>query len=216
MLRSSFLVEILLLFNASSVAQYIYIFWLKNPLAFSDDFWCSYATYAIKLFSLGSQFVWHALTPRQPINYFVCTGIDPTKFADKPFRVYGFFELLTIFIQVFVQLRIKIYKRNSFGPVSINGSNIMEMEKISLPSFFLNVFTMSVLATSTFFMVITFNMEPQKLLLYPNSLIVQFVFLCLPCFIWALVATTFYIKHPPLRNAIRKRFSRGITFNVVT
>ena len=215
-LRSSYFVEILLLFNASSVAKYIYIFWLKNPLAFPDSFWCSFTTIAIKLFSLGSQFVWHALTPRQPINYFVCTGIDPTKFADRPFQVYGFFELLTVFIQVFVQARIKLYERKAFGPVSINSSKMLDMERFSLTSFFLNLFNISSLATTTFFMVFVSSMEPRKLVTYPNSLIVQFVLLCLPCLIGALMATTFYIKHKPLRNAVWTRFFRRSILETTT
>ena len=215
-LRSSFFVELVLLFNASSIAQYIYIFWLKNPLAFQDDFWCWFTAAAIKLFSLCSQFIWHALTPRQPLNYFVCIGMDPTKYAVKPFRVYGFFELMTLLIQVFVQVKIMIYKRKDLGLKLINGSRVSDMEKFSLPSFIVNLFNVAVLATSTFFMIIVSTMEPQKLLVYPNSLMVQFVFLCLPALIGASMAATFYIRHKPLRNAIKKHFFRENIYDVET
>lgn len=209
-LRSSYFVELLLLFNASSVAQYAYIFWLKNPMAFRDDVWCCFSTVAIKLFSLSSQLIWHALTPRQPINYFVCTGNDPTRFSDKPFRVYGVFELLTIFIQIFIQVRIKLHKRKVSHPTLTTGSTVFEAEKFSLPSILLNLSNAAVLTTSTFFMVYVTTLEPQKLIIYPYSLIVQFVFICLPLLIGAFMTTAFYIKHKPLRVAIIKRFLTSV------
>jgi hypothetical protein len=208
-LRSSFFVELLLLFNASALAKYFYIYHLQNPLGFSDEYWCWFGATAIKIFSIVSQFVWHALTPRQPINYFVCTGKDPTKYSSQPFHVYGFFEILTIFVHIFVYIKIKRYKDQ--GPdcalkKDSQNKRLLSIEKTSLLSLLLNLVYIFLLITSTFFMMLATKMEPAKLIIFPNSLIIHFTSLLLPGLIGSIMVCLFYIKHKSLRVAFVNYF----------
>jgi hypothetical protein len=208
-LRSYFFVELLLLFNASALSQYFYVYHLQNPLAFPDEFWCWFGATIIKLFSLVSQFVWHALTPRQPINYFVCTGKDPSKYFEKPFRVYGFFEFLTLFIHIFVYVKIKRYKEQDKSSMPNRESQINHfhlIEKTSLTSFILNTVNIFLIVTSTFFMILGTKMEPAKLVIFPHSLIIHFTSLLMPSVIGAGMAFSFYIKHRSLRVAVLNHF----------
>ena len=39
-LRNALMSQILMFFNAIIMVRYIFIFWLRNPLNFNDDFWC--------------------------------------------------------------------------------------------------------------------------------------------------------------------------------
>jgi len=208
-LRSYFFVELLLLFNASALSQYFYVYHIQNPLAFPDEFWCWFGATIIKLFSLVSQFVWHALTPRQPINYFVCTGKDPSKYNEKPFRVYGIFEFLTLLVHIFVYVKIKRYKEQDQSSIPNRDSqnkHFLSIEKTSLTSFVLNIVNTFFIGTSTVFMILGTKMEPEKLLIFPYSLIIHFTSLFMPCLIGACMISTFYVKHRPLRVAILKNF----------
>lgn len=175
-------------------------------MAFSDDFWCRFISVAIKLFSLSFQFIRHALTPRQPIAYFICIGVDPSKFPGKPTPAYGIVQVLTVLIQLFVQIRIRIYKHQDFHPASTGTTRRLVVEKISLTSIILNFANAAVLTISTMSMVIISAIEPKNLVVHPYSLVVQFVFICLPPLLGVLMATTFFIKHKSFRNAIRKHF----------
>ena len=53
--------QIFLFFDCIALTRYIYIFWLKNPAAFKDDFWCRVAVPWIKAFSFLITGVWYFL-----------------------------------------------------------------------------------------------------------------------------------------------------------
>ena len=40
MLRNAFTIQVILHLDSIIVIRYIFIFWLKNPMNFQDDFWC--------------------------------------------------------------------------------------------------------------------------------------------------------------------------------
>ena len=194
-----------------AIAQFIYIFCLQNPMAFNDIFWCRFVSIVIKIFSLMSQWAWHTVAPRQPINYFICTGFDPTQYKDKSFNIYGFFEILTVLIQLFVYFKIHQYKMK--GP-SLNPNTdekrkkvMFHVEKNSMPSFLTNLFNIIVTAVSTFYMIFVIKLDPHKLNEFPHSFMVQFVCLCLFSTLVMSITASYYIKHEPLRKAV---------FNVIT
>ena len=45
--RNAVLVRLLCLFDAIIIARYIFIFWIKNPLNFDDQFWCTFTNFWI-------------------------------------------------------------------------------------------------------------------------------------------------------------------------
>jgi len=46
-LRNSFVTRLIVLFDAIIISRYIFIFHLKNPLHFDDDFWCRFIFWGI-------------------------------------------------------------------------------------------------------------------------------------------------------------------------
>lgn len=184
----------------------------------NDKFWCRFVSVSIKIFSLTSQWAWHTLTPRQPINYFICTGFDPTQYKDVSFKIYGFFEILTFLIQYFVFYKIHQYKMKAptSNPIADEKRKkvVFNFENISLPSIFTNVFNVIVTAISTFFMIFVTKMDPHKLNVFPNSFMVQFMCMCLICTIFLTITASYYIKHKPLRNAIFNCVTKSKTFNL--
>lgn len=90
--------------------RHAYIFWLENPAAFHDDFWCLFINMWANGFGLISQLAWHFAIPRQPIGYYICSGIDPTEHLKTPLSVYGLLEVSSLLLNVFIWIRIKIFK----------------------------------------------------------------------------------------------------------
>ena len=54
-LRKCLTVNCLLLVNSITLSRYVFIFWLKNPAAFKDDFWSVYISALTVLLSFISQ-----------------------------------------------------------------------------------------------------------------------------------------------------------------
>jgi len=92
------------------IFRYSYIFWLKNPAAFHDEFWCVFINVFANVFGLVSQLTWHQSLPRQPIGYYICSGIDPTEQLKIPLKIYGVQEISCLLLNVSIWIRIKIFK----------------------------------------------------------------------------------------------------------
>ena len=55
-------IQLMLFSDAITVLRYLFIFWLKNPSGFWDDFWTSYLNKWIFMFGLVSQII-HVILP---------------------------------------------------------------------------------------------------------------------------------------------------------
>ena len=50
-------IQVMLIFDAISILRYIFIFWLKNPYSFCDDFWTVFLNLWMFSFSLMSEII---------------------------------------------------------------------------------------------------------------------------------------------------------------
>jgi hypothetical protein len=64
--------------DAVTSARFLFIFHLKNPARFHDDFWHLFINTWIVGFGVISQFVFVYLPGVQPISFYICAGIDPS------------------------------------------------------------------------------------------------------------------------------------------
>ena len=64
--KNVFAIQMILLYDAITVMRYLFIFWLKNPSSFCDDFWTTYINVWIFSFSLISQTA-HVILPGNTI-----------------------------------------------------------------------------------------------------------------------------------------------------
>ena len=108
--RASIVTVMLLYKNASILTRYIFIFWLKNPAAFDDDFWCLFIFIWVHIFSLLFRGTEHFISANMSITYFICTGKEPYITGQPKFS--GIIELFTIVLHIFVYTRIYFYKRD--------------------------------------------------------------------------------------------------------
>jgi hypothetical protein len=119
---SAYVTETLLYFDAIAMTRYLFIFWLKNPAAFQDDFWNVFVKLWINGASLIFNGVWFLKAERQIINYYVCSGIDPREDFKKPVNIYSVTEISSLVLNIAIYIRIKIYKRADSSRLAENVS----------------------------------------------------------------------------------------------
>ena len=55
--------------------RYIFIFWLKNPFIFQDEFWYLFVNIWTVMYTVLSEFAFFYVPGRQPMEFYICTGI---------------------------------------------------------------------------------------------------------------------------------------------
>ena len=77
-IRHSILTVFLMLKDASVMTRYAFIFWLKNPVAFNDEFWSLFLWLWIHGMAILFQGSAYFLATYPPVQVFICAGTDPT------------------------------------------------------------------------------------------------------------------------------------------
>jgi hypothetical protein len=206
--RSSVATDLILFFDAMAVTRFTYIFILKNPANFNDDFWWQMMNIWIKLFSITFQSCWHFTTERQPIGYYICVGKDPLEDTHAPVSGKGIIEIGSILLHISIFSAIQVYKQKfSFGPPTLathyKGETLVDLESRSLTSFTTNLVSIIGLALSTINVIVLNRMKPDLLNQFPNNILVYYAFLILPTLSTLAAVTVYYISHRPLTKAVR-------------
>jgi hypothetical protein len=68
----------ILYFDIIAVLRYLFIFSIKNPGTFQDEFWNFFINIVVVSFSFLSQVIFAYLQGRQPLTYYFCTGQIPS------------------------------------------------------------------------------------------------------------------------------------------
>ena len=200
LLKNAIVMQILLFFDAHNLVRYLFIFWLKNPYNFQDDFWYLCVNIWIVAFSLAGQFVFLYLPGHQPLNYYICTGKLPDSRASihtSPNYITIAVQLLSVTLYIFVSVRIRFYKRKE--SFNIETRNITDYVTA-----FSN-FTMTCVVTSV--MVFFNGIKPEKANEY--HLFIYFYHMIEPLLIAFLMSSMYFIRQPMLRKTM---FREGMNF----
>ena len=94
--------------------RYIFIFWLKNPMAFEDKFWSCFIKIWLALFCIISQWLIVYLPGNHPISFYFCTGHNPSKnslsFVPKSNILLNTLNKLLVVVLFAMYFRIEIFK----------------------------------------------------------------------------------------------------------
>jgi len=74
--KISYLQQKLLILDAVLISRYIFIFLLKNPLAFKDDFWSKFISLLTRTSSFIILIVLVQLSPNEAWNVYICAGSE--------------------------------------------------------------------------------------------------------------------------------------------
>jgi hypothetical protein len=111
-LRFSFGCSIVLNADATLVANYAYIFWLKNPAGFHDDFWCNFISAWIYLMSFLIMGTLHTMDEFQIQPCLICMGKVATQELELvTMRGVGYILIASGLINIVLHMRISNYKK---------------------------------------------------------------------------------------------------------
>ena len=202
-IRSCYATQFFLYIDAISVIKYIFIFWLKNPAAFRDEFWIIFFNSWIKGFSFIFNFVWFFTAEHQIINFYICSGNDPTEDLKKPLNVYGTVEFSSMLLQIIIYLRIKFYKFQTMKKhqrSNFKRSFLIDVSKQSLATMATNFLNVITVCLSLLIAGILSRMNADEIVQHQN--LILFAYLILPALFSYFFLLVFYIRHPKLRKAI--------------
>ena len=189
--------------------RYAFIFWLKNPAAFSDDFWCWFISLWINGFSVLVQFVWQFTAPRQPLGFYVCSGIDLTEEFKKPLKIYGSLELFSLLLNVVIYLRIRHFKKKLVTMVqpaiesdSRKKTTLTDVDKSSLASRVTTFYTVTCCFLLVLNQALVNMVDPAKINLFPFTFYVYYIFFLSPFLTSILALIIYYMRHSDLRLAV--------------
>ena len=207
--KSSIFCMTILNADAIQIARYIYIFKLKNPTAFHDDFWCCFVNQWIITFCLLLVVSLNFITNFQTTIYYICVGkISNSLQQNVLSRGNVCLVILSIIIHSVTHIKIWIHKRQQGGQVFPQTNNAMssisilkEMEKHTLSRFVIWFLYWCVFGTSIACAVKLGNLKMEKINIYPNYILIYFTNLFAPCFYVFLLIASFYLNKT-LRRAI--------------
>jgi hypothetical protein len=116
--------------------RYIFIFWLKNPMVFQDQFWSYFIKIWLALFCIISQWLIIYLPGHQPISFYFCTGHNPSEnsepFDPKRNTLLRAINACLVVLLFAMYIRIEIFKRKETSLTTWIGNQkslfLMEIE----------------------------------------------------------------------------------------
>lgn len=159
------------------ISRCVFIFWLKNPLGFQDEFWATFIRRWAWLYSIISQLIVDLSPGKERAYFYFCTGIKP---PTEPIRFWKLANeqltiVFTVICHVVLMTKIQIHQRkpcdsNAMTITETRNLNLQE-DKTSLSDFKTTVFTI-------FFFSLLLLISLLLILLKQQSLIITH-FICL-------------------------------------
>ena len=206
-IRSSYATQGFLYFDTILIVKYMFIFWLKNPAAFQDRFWLIFINVWIKGFSFIFNFVWFFTAKHQIINFYICTGKDPTEDLKKPLNIYSTVEISSILLQIVISLRIKLYKFHAMNEQersNFKSSFLFDVSKQSLATLSTNFLNVLAIVLALRIPAILSQMNAEEMVQHQN--LILFAYLIIPPLLGYFVTSVFYIRHQKLRTSVWNEF----------
>lgn len=205
-IKNFFALQQLLLVEALLVARYIFIFWLKNPAAFQDEFWICYINMVVAGFSLLTQFTFAFLPGRQPMIFYFCCGSNPEvqQYQNKKFNVIMvFFQVATIILVVLINAKIRLYKRKHEHPGFVAYSLTPTWRNELNESLIFHAVMVFIAAEVTLVINIINSLNSEELNIYPNNMYVNIFQLVNPIVICGVGPLMYAWKNPHM-NIIKQ------------
>ena len=202
-IRSCYATQGFLYFDVILIIKYMFIFWLKNPAAFHDNFWLIFINVWIKGFSFIFNFIWFFTAEHQIINYYICAGKDPTEDLKKPLNIHYTVEISSILLQIIVSLRIKFYKISTMNEQERNNlkrSFLFDVSKQSLATLSTNFFNVVAIVMALRLPAILSQMNANEMVQHQD--LILFTYLVIPPLLGYFVTSVFYVRHQQLRSAV--------------
>jgi hypothetical protein len=214
-LRNAIPLQLLLFMNGIAVTRYIFIFRLKNPAAFNDDFWSFFLNMWIVGFSLITETCSRIIGPHTVYFYF-CTGKmsaaeSPNTSVSLPLLVL---TLITLTAHLVILIKIHIYKQqtNYYNgtQLSTNWFSSNNTED-SLSDLTTTIGTAAVFSLSALFYGQANRIPLKNYSCFPYYLIEYFIRLIWPLVLGFSMILLHYYRNKKLRSSIKSELSNFVS-----
>lgn len=204
-IKNSLSIHLNLVVTSIVVIRHLFIFKLKNPYRFCDDFWTRFINIWIVAFAISSQIVYEIQNDRESLSFYWCTGIQPKTNGTRNLNLafYGS-TILSLTAQALIQIRVLGYKWMARKRISTDQSLVTHHVNQSLAEH-------SALGLHTIFSVlfailfrISSQIEPTQFNNYPNYLYVYAIQLYLPSLCYIILTSTLYFRHKNYRQPLQQ------------
>lgn len=197
--------QLYLLFVSVSISRYVYIFCLKNPAAFKDEFWSKLISIGTAFLCSTVHFVCFFMLGQDPFVVAICSGSDP-RAIQHPGPLWGMISFnrvllyCTVTIYFAIAVKIRIYKCKNY---EVNS----QVDSKSFGDFTTNFISATCIIASVLLPKLLTVKDPLELNNFPNYLIEYFNSLLLaPVFAFLLVLL-YFVRYNELRQTIFREFN---------
>ena len=205
--RLSIICSILMFINAMIIFRFVYIFKLKNPAAFRDDFWCVLVSIWIHMASSIFITTLNTLANHQIMPNFICTGQITGISLKTTGKGISLLILASAILHFYIHLKIYFHKRKfkvgtESEQMSPKAMLLKEIEKNYLATNATDVLGICLFVTNVVCQYKLSTCHPDNLKFYPNYAILYYADLVSPCFGVLFVGLLLFKKEALRRNII--------------
>ena len=209
--RKSQVICCILLLTSMTAVRYVFIFWLKNPIAFNDEFWFAFISIWVVFFASMFQLIRMFVPGNHLFDLNYCSGHDPSKNLGLPAFARGYVDLAALVVHLWVYARVfyfKLKKVKSFGPESrasfLKRQILAELEIQTLTSLAIN-FTIVALLGANVILSSRLRVETcRDYRTFPNYLSIYFNNLIFPSSIGIWVIIFYYHRNQAMRMFLQR------------
>ena len=207
-LKHTLTVQGLMFLNCIIISRYIFIFWLKNPAAFQDDFWNPFVNIWIILFSVVSQIVFEGMLGKDTLNQHICTGLSPPLLDLKKLefnKFNAFFIPMSLLLHIVLMVKIKLFKNKIKNIKDIHPrsklAELMLMDQQSLTDLTTNILTVVCAAMATYLSLAVRYNDVTDFNEYPFYLLEYYYKMIRPPLFINLVLAIYFVRHKELSQS---------------
>jgi hypothetical protein len=207
--------QLMLIMDTIVIIRAFFIFYLKNPAAFNDDFWCRFINCFIFGFSVLLEVASFQMPGRNTLYVYICSGKNPLQDQDTPIKnqnVRTFLILFTILCHAIIILRICVYKQKTLAEAG--GQAQVQDQKLNLSDLTANAFLIFIIFL-VFLLIIRVNLTAVKdLNYYPNYYFEYLLRMVCPNILALAMVISFFYQNPKLRSDLRQKSANILNINL--
>ena len=144
------------------------------------------------------------------INFYICTGKDPSRDVGTPLKFRGIMFALFTFsalVHIIIPIKIELYKRKIVNSetisVQVNNSSVIR-EKDSLLDLSINFAHLVAFAFGLLFILLVSKINPYEIGYTWNTILIYIYNIFLPSFTVFLLSFTYYVRHTEIFHSLRR------------
>lgn len=206
-MKNFIVLKIFLFYDLMSIVRYLLIFYIKNLFGFDNRFWSTYINMWVISFCALSQFVFVFMPGRQPINFYICSGLEPEsdKSIPKKFNlILNVIPFLSLAIHVGTHLRIYLYKKTFQNEIEGTKEEDQNYATFSIKMFLVVIFIINAILNQHLN-----DFDPEAMNFYPGNVFVYFMHLFWPL-ILASAVLLYFITNIQMRVTVARKIKELI------